>query len=98
LRVAWLRLPATAQGLGQLAHVVDDLAYHLAGGFARALGDEAVERQESGHQVDVRLHLPQHLRLAEHLPESQALDRPFCIAGRRREIRADVAQPSRHLG
>ena len=84
--------------LEPLHQFVDDLAHHAARRLLRARRNHPRQRHQVGHQVHVRLHALQHLRLQQHVAQVQTLQRVLLhhLHHRAREVLADVAQPARH--
>ena len=79
-----------------LLDLVDDLGDHLAGGRAGRVGQQLVELDEQGDQVQIGFDGAQHLWLQQQLAQVEPVDGVALqhLHHRRRKVAADVAEPT----
>ena len=102
-RLRWLRGQRAVHGLlgrrGQaLLDLRDHLSDDLAGRGPGGVGQQLVELDEQGDEVQVGLDGAQHLRFQQQLAQVEPVDRVALqhLHHRRREVAADVAEPAGH--
>ena len=98
VEAAGYRLP---ERVGQPSlQLFDDALNHQPGGLAGLGGDCALQRDERGNEVNVRLQRLQHFALEQQLLEIEPLHRVLLHDShdRGREILANIAKPAGHGG
>ena len=86
--------------LKPLADLLDHLSDQLASSGARGVGQQSVEFDQQGDEVQVGFDGTEHLRFEQQLAQLQPLDRVALhhLHHGGREVATDVAQPTRHCG